>query len=88
MTVDQPIPFMLADPADEVDHGEDRVDSTYQECCHSIGGHAQGGLEAAMAALTCAHDAAILSAAPPKMFKRVMVAINSIADALEDMAVK
>lgn len=39
MTVDHPIPYMLADPADDVDHGTHPVDSTTRTCCGGIGGH-------------------------------------------------
>lgn len=34
-----PIPYVLADPADDVDRGLNPVDSTYRRCCSSIGVH-------------------------------------------------
>lgn len=99
MMAQEPIPYTLADPADDVEHGLHPVNSAYHACRHSIGGHSpgcladpasdiQGVLETAMAALTVAHNAAVLSAAPRKTLNRVMAAINSIAGALDDVAVR
>lgn len=39
MMAQEPIPYTLADPADEVDHGLHPVDSTVCQRCGGIGGH-------------------------------------------------
>lgn len=42
MTHDDPIDYVLADPADDADHNLHPVDSATRTCCGVIGGHARG----------------------------------------------
>jgi len=44
MMAHEPIPFVLADPADDVDHGTHPVDSTYCRSCGGLGAHSPGCL--------------------------------------------
>lgn len=39
MMAQEPIPYVLSDPADDVDHGLHQVDSSTRPCCAGIGAH-------------------------------------------------